>query len=176
MYFKPRRFVLKNGVEILIRPLKYTDKKELINFYSELSDKSRIQLFQDCRTLEAWRTMRIKKAELYTDGLIVDFKKSYSLLAWTVDEKKFKLIGDGRFFLDKNNKKAELYLVVHENYRNIGVGSALLEMILECLKQLKVEEVYCYISKNNESMLKLIEKYGFNREDHEEVYLFWKRL
>ncbi len=175
-YFKPRKIVLKNGLEILIRPLKYTDKKELLKFYSELSDDSRVKLFQNYRSLEAWRTMRIKKAEVYTDGLIVDFKKSYSLLALVGDKKNFKIIGDGRFFLDKNNMKAELYLVVHENYRHIGVGGTLLEAMLEILKKLKVEEVYCYISKDNEAMLKLIEKHGFNREDLEEVYLFWRRI
>ncbi len=175
-FFKPRRVVLKNGLEILIRLLRYMDKKELLKFYSELSVKSRLYLFQDYRSLEAWRTMRIKNSALYTDGLLIDFKRSYSLLAVTVGEKKFKIIGDGRFFIDKNNKKAEISLVVHENYRNIGVGRILLETILECLKTLKVEEVYCYISKDNESMLKLIEKYGFNREDLEEVYLFWRRV
>jgi len=175
-YFNNKKIVLKNGLEILIRPLKYTDKKELLKFYSELSDKSRRQLFQNHRPVETWRTVRIKSASLYTNGLAVDFKKTYSLVAVIEEGDVFKIIGDGRFFIDKSNIRAELYLVVHENYRGKGVGTKLMDEMLQVLKQLKVKEVYCYIDSDNLHMIKLIEKYGFNRENIDDVYLFWKRL
>ncbi|MEM2109780.1 MAG: GNAT family N-acetyltransferase [Candidatus Odinarchaeota archaeon] len=175
-HFSDKKIVLKNGLEILIRPLKYTDKKELLKFYSELSDKSRRQLFQNHRPVETWRTVRVKTASLYTDGLAVDFKKSYSLVAVIGEGDVFKIIGDGRFFIDRSTMRAELYLVVHENYRNKGVGTKLMDEMLQVLKQLKVKEVYCYINSDNLHMIRLIEKYDFNQENIDGVYLFWKRL
>lgn len=176
MFPVPKKVVLKNGLNALIRPLKGTDKKQLLRFYDEISDKTKHQLFQSCKTFEAWRTVAVKSSYLYTDGLDIDFKKKYSVIAVVEDEGTTKIIGDGRFFIDPVGWRSEIYLVTHELYRNIGVGSALMDYMLEALTNLKVKEVYCYISPDNIHMLRLIDKYNFNKESQDGFYLFWRRL
>ena len=53
-------------------------------------------------------------------------------------------------------------IVVKKNYRNKGIGSILLETLIEYAKENKKEKIYLEVNCNNHFAIKLYKKFGFN--------------
>ena len=61
------------------------------------------------------------------------------------------------------NEAEIMNIVVHKNYRNNGIGSELLEKILDMSKILKIEKILLEVNENNENAIKLYKKYNFTQ-------------
>ena len=58
-------------------------------------------------------------------------------------------------------KSGELALVVHDRYQHKGLGSRLVEMLIEIGREKGLEEVVGEVLTDNEKMLGLCRKLGF---------------
>jgi diamine N-acetyltransferase len=69
------------------------------------------------------------------------------------------------FDFDYNNKRAGIGILVHKKeHRGQGFASDALELLKEyAFKTLDLHQLYCNILQDNESSVKLFEKYGFQK-------------
>lgn len=108
---------------------------------------------------------RIKKTTDWIDGMGQD---SFQFVAVRPDENGEEVIGCGGIDICPSPRKrhcASFGIMIHKEYQNQGVGSALTEAILDVadnwLKLVRVElTVFC----DNDRAVHLYEKYGFQKE------------
>jgi len=128
--------------------------------YKSLSDKSRKSLFKGYRSFSSWRAIQIGKSKIYVDGLDIDYKNKISLVAVITIKGKKKIIGDARYYLDKNGR-AEISLAVSDKYQNKGLGQLLLQKLIKLMKKRKIKSAYAIIDEGEEKIKHILKKFGF---------------
>ncbi|MEJ2779891.1 GNAT family N-acetyltransferase [Stygiolobus sp. CP850M] len=87
-----------------------------------------------------------------------------------VAESEGKIIGEGTLYND-----GEFALVVHPNYRRIGIGTEIVKKLIEKAKEEKLCEVKFYTLPDNYPMIRIGKKLGFTiSEDVDEVFGYLK--
>jgi GNAT superfamily N-acetyltransferase len=87
-----------------------------------------------------------------------------------VAESEAKIIGEGTLYND-----GEFALVVHPNYRRIGIGTEIVKKLIEKAKEEKLCEVKFYTLPDNYPMIRIGKKLGFTiSEDVDEVFGYLK--
>jgi ribosomal protein S18 acetylase RimI-like enzyme len=100
---------------------------------------------------------------IYTDGLDINNKNSWSIIALKGCGDDENIIGDIRAYKNKNDDWVEISLIVKKGFRGIGIGSKLLEFMIKKLKKYGLKGIFCYIDEKNTIMINLINKFGFSR-------------
>jgi ribosomal protein S18 acetylase RimI-like enzyme len=74
--------------------------------------------------------------------------------------------------------KAELGITVHDNYQNLGKGTALLNHLLTIARMKKLKKVWLMVNTRNDKAIQLYKKAGFEIEGimRKELYLKGKYL
>ncbi|MCX6804374.1 MAG: GNAT family N-acetyltransferase [Candidatus Diapherotrites archaeon] len=80
--------------------------------------------------------------------------------------KKEKVLGAGRLSLGRGSRShcAEFVIFVDENVRKLGVGSMLLEEIINAAKKKNISRLELSVFEDNKPAIGLYEKFGFARE------------
>jgi GNAT superfamily N-acetyltransferase len=87
-----------------------------------------------------------------------------------VAESEEKIIGEGTLYND-----GEFALVVHPNYRRIGIGTEIVKKLIEKAKEEKLCGVKFYTLPDNYPMIRIGKKLGFTiSEDVDEVFGYLK--
>jgi acyl-CoA hydrolase/GNAT superfamily N-acetyltransferase len=91
-----------------------------------------------------------------------------------------KIIGAGRYLLNRNTNEAEFALLVQDDYQGIGVGTFLLNHLMRIAKSKGVEAFIAFVHPQNQPMIRFIHKTGKVVESklsiQDEEYLFRLKL
>jgi acetyltransferase len=85
-----------------------------------------------------------------------------------LQENPRKIIGAGRLILEPGGKCGEFAVVVGDPWQGHGLGSKLIDSIIEVGKDLGLESIYGYIITDNDKMVHLCTLKGFIMEPSEE--------
>ncbi|MGR3951325.1 MAG: bifunctional acetate--CoA ligase family protein/GNAT family N-acetyltransferase [Chlamydia sp.] len=159
---------LKNGEEILIRPIRAEDEPLLIQFHKELSDDSVKARYFDSAPLDE-RTAHERLIRIcYTD-----FRREIALVAIANES----IAGVIRITRIVGMPLWDLKLIVADRFQGYGIGSKLMKRGLLVSEQEGVQEVTAKLLYENEGMLSLLETYKFSLKDQNEgSYLFSKTI
>jgi|WetSurMetagenome_2_1015567.scaffolds.fasta_scaffold12302_3 L-phenylalanine/L-methionine N-acetyltransferase len=158
-------FTAKNGKKVRFRPEKASDTDMLWQMFSTLSEESVSYLIPP---------FTLERIEEWTSN--IDYNEVLAVVA-TVDEQGVqRIIGTSslRFFAEEVFKhKAEFGLTVHDDYQNLGIGTALLNHMLEFAKKKGLSKVFLVVNTNNLKAVHLYNKAGFEIEGtlREEMHL-----
>ena len=145
----PSRTRLRDGSSVVIRPLEPEDRDLLRSGFEGLSDRSRYLRFQT------------PLAELSEEQLsyltAVDHHDHEALLA--LDPGTDDAIGVARFVRVSDNV-AECAIVVADDWQNRGLGSELLERLVERAHDEGVERFTALVLAENADALRLLERLG----------------
>ena len=75
-----------------------------------------------------------------------------------------KVVGNAiveRNRVKRYNHRAEISITVLRDYWGQGIGSRLMEMMIDFAKSVKIESLYLEVRKDNERAISLYKKYGF---------------
>lgn len=154
----------RDGRDLLIRPIKPSDKNDLQNVMHHLSRLSRYHRF-----FAAKNELTESELKYFTE---IDFKKQVGLLAILNDEKICTTVGTGCYVVSNPEgtvPRAEFALAVEEEYKNLGVGTALLRQLVEIARANKILSLSAFVMEENFEMLRLIDDLSFPktiRKDH----------
>ena len=84
------------------------------------------------------------------------------------------LVGISRYVRDANSSTGEFSLSVSDDYHHEGIGSHLMQGILDCAKLNGLSEIYGYVIKENHDMLVLMRHLGYELhtdEDDAKMYI-----
>lgn len=138
--------------ELTLRETIPNDASKLINFLKKVSQQSDFIIFEDLKDL----TVDNERESL--DAIYQS--KVDELMVAIFDE---DIIGYCRIEA-KDDEQAELGIVVDKDFWNNGIGSYLIEDILDWVKSSPLKKIFLEVYKNNPVAIHIYQKYGFATE------------
>ncbi len=164
-YVTPWR--LKDGNEVILRPIRPEDEPMELEFIKGLStETSRYRFFQIIKDLPHDALVRFCN---------IDYDREMAFIAETTDtdgERARRIeIGVSRLILDPNKKRGEFAVVIADKYQGKGLGTKLVDMLIEFARDKDVEGIYGVIMSGNMAMIRLCEKLGFTTRREQDSVL-----
>jgi len=145
---------LKDGRPVLLRPIKPEDEpleNELWKTFSE--ETQRFRFFSPMRT---WSHATLVR---YTN---IDYDREIAIIAELTENGKRKMIGVVRMIMEPPNfKTAEVAIVVGDPWQGLGLGSKMMDCIIEIARDKNLESIYGLILRDNTRSIELFQKKGF---------------
>jgi acetyltransferase len=145
---------LKNGLAVLLRPIKPEDEpleNELWKTFSE--ETQRFRFFSPMKT---WSHVTLVR---YTN---IDYDREIAIIAEFSEDGKKKMIGVVRMIMEPPDfKTAEVAIVIGDPWQGLGLGSKMMDCILEVVRDKNLETVYGFILRDNTRAIELFQNKGF---------------
>jgi acetyltransferase len=156
-----RPWKMPNGTEILIRPIRPEDEPLLVKFHETLSDRS-VYL----RYLHMLKLSQRVSHERLTRICFIDYDREMALVAERKGPQagQTEIIGVGRLRKTQGIREAEFAVIISDEYQGQGLGSELLNRLLEVARKEKVGKVVADILPDNLAMQRTAQKLGFKLE------------
>jgi acetyltransferase len=151
-------WISKGGMPIVFRPIRAEDEPMLVRFHGTLSDRSvylrymRPMLLMDRVAHD--RLSRICHA---------DYDRDLTLIAEYEDPQtnEHKILGAGRISKLHGLEEARFTLLISDSYQGHGLGSELLNRVIEVARQEKLKRIETIVTSDNQVMIHLCQRYGF---------------
>jgi acetyltransferase len=152
----PNKYVsewkLKDETPVVIRPIKPEDEVSLDELFKSLSEETmRFRFFQIIKNMPH---------ETLTRYCNLDYDREVAIVS-ELKEEKNRIIGVGRVILEPGKNCGEFAVVVGDKWQGRGLGSKLMDYLIEIGKDIGLEMMYGYVSSNNPKMINLCAKKGF---------------
>lgn len=158
----PRKYIakrtLKNGNQVTFRPIKPEDEPRFNELFKSLSQES--VLF---RFFQIIKEMSHDTLSRYCN---LDYDREIAIVAEPQNDRR--LVGVVRLILDPDRKNGEFAIMVTDQWQGQGLGSKLMDFIIEIAKEMKVEKIYSQVSTENARMRSLCNKKGFETKPIDE--------
>jgi acetyltransferase len=149
----PVRARLRDGVEIVIRPIGPEDAEREQAFVRALSPESRYFRFMT--------TLRELSPDMLYRFTHPDFQRDLALVATVGEGGAARLIGVARCVADSEGAGAEFAVVVADQWQNRGVGTRLLCELMRAARSVGLRRLWGDILASNLRMLALMASLGF---------------
>jgi acyl-CoA hydrolase/GNAT superfamily N-acetyltransferase len=164
----PREFektmALSDGTELFFRPIKSTDEKTLRDMLYMCSERS--IAFRFFKPIKSFPHRFIQE---FTN---VDYNRDMAIIGVTQDTGGEHIVGVGRFYLNETTNCAELSFLVRDDWQAKGIGSYLLDILIEIAKKKGIAGIEASVLASNQSMLAVFYNSGFNvtTKREEDIY------
>jgi acetyltransferase len=149
-------WLLKNGQEVLLRPIKPEDEPMWLEWFQSLSEESiRYRFFQMLK--DTPHEVRVRYCN-------VDYDREVALVAEMVENGKRKILGVSRLSIESDGKHGEMAFIVSDYWQGLGLGTKLVDYTLDIAKEKGLENIYAIMLQDNYRALSLTKKMGFNIE------------
>jgi len=151
-----KTFTAKNGKKITFRPEQANDTEMLWTMFSTLSEKSISNLVPPFTR---------ERIESWTNN--INYNKVLAIIALAEEANTQRIIGSASLNFNPQEAfkhKVELGVTVHDDYQNLGIGTALLNHMLEVAKMQKLKKVYLIVNTDNNKAISIYKKAGFEIE------------
>jgi acetyltransferase len=146
-------WLLKNGQEVLLRPIKPEDEPMWIEWFQSLSQESiRYRFFQMLK--DTPHEVRVRYCN-------IDYDREVGLVAEMVENGKRKILGVSRLSIESDGKHGEMAFIVSDYWQGLGLGTKLVDYTLDIAKEKGVDNVYAIMLQDNYRALSLTKKMGF---------------
>lgn len=155
----PNKYVaireLKNDVQVLLRPIKPEDEGRFNELFRSLSEETRrFRFFEIIKELSH---------ETLTRYCNLDYDREIAIVAELQNGRR-KIIGAVRLILEPDRKSGEYAILVGDLWQSLGLGSKLMDHIVDIAKDMHLERIYGYVIRDNYKMMNLCSKKGFDVE------------
>jgi RimJ/RimL family protein N-acetyltransferase len=145
-----RRVALGDGACVRIRPIKPEDESRLVALFERLSPRSVYHRF--------FTSYRRLPSEWYREFANVDYHARFALVAEHVTSDGVKVRGVARWEPDDEPDAVEIALVVEDAWQGRGLGTALLDALLDAARRRGIHRFSADVLAENERMLRLLRK------------------
>ncbi len=160
MGFDPRSYdttvVLRDGSSIRIRAIRPDDKQRLLDHFNSLSERSVYFRF-----FSAKKRLTDEELKAFTEP---DFVTHVALVATLLEDGTERIIGVGRYIVPPGGDphRAEVAFAVADKYQGKGIGTALLEHLVNIARNMGVTEFEANVLGENNQMLEVFARSGFH--------------
>lgn len=149
-------FTAKNDMKVVFRPEQSGDTEMLWKMFSTLSEESVSNLLPPFTR---------ERVESWTNN--INYDEVLAIVAVITDRDKQQIIGSASLKFNPQEAlkhKAELGLTVHDDYQNMGIGTALLNHLIDIARMKKLNKVWLHVSTDNDRAIYMYKKAGFTIE------------
>jgi acetyltransferase len=147
---------LKDGTAVLLRPIKPEDEPMWHEMMAACSPET-IGLRFRCM----FRTTTHKMGSRFCFN---DYDREIAIVAEIEESDHRILAGVGRFVANADNDEAEYAILVADPWHGLGLGTLLTDYCLDICEGRKIETVVAEVAPNNERMLGMFRRRGFDMD------------
>jgi acetyltransferase len=160
----PQRYVrpatMKNGEEVLVRPIRPEDEPLLIKLHQALSERTvYLRYFQPLKLSQRTAHERLQRI------CFIDYDREMAL---TAEHKKEdgdpEIIAIGRLSRLRGRDEGEMAVLVDDRFQHQGLGTLLYQRLIEVARDEKLATVVSTILSENREMQAICKKLGFYLE------------
>ncbi|KXA94377.1 hypothetical protein AKJ65_04600 [candidate division MSBL1 archaeon SCGC-AAA259E19] len=147
---------LNDGRKITIRPIKPEDEPLIFDLFDSLSK-------------ETWRRrffgpMKETTHEDMIRFAHVDYGREIAFVGELHEDGERKIAGMGRLIKERETS-GEVALVVGDLWQGLGLGTKLLEYLIQFAKEEQLKQIWAILQRSNVRMIHLCRKFGFQIEE-----------
>ena len=163
-YIKP--WTLNDGRQVTIRPIRPEDESLIVDFHQYISEESFYFRYFHMMKLES-RTSH----ERLTRICFIDYDREMALVAdyQDPDTGTQEILGLGRLSKIYGTNEAEFGILVSDRYQGLGLGTELLQSLIDVGRQEQLSYITAEILPENRTMQHLCRKLGFNLQRNMDV-------
>jgi len=152
------RWTMKDGSEVVIRPIRPEDEPLMVQFHGTLSDSTVYLRYFHMDTLDS----RVAHDRLIRKCFI-DYDREMALVADRMDRGtgRHELLGVGRLTRQRAPRDAELAILVTDRCQGAGLGTELVRRLIEVARSEKLLRIVARILSENQTMLRLAGHFQF---------------
>ena len=156
---------MKDGHEILIRPIRPEDEPLMRSFHESLSAQSVYLRYFHMEALSA----RVAHERLLRKCFI-DYDREMALVAESADPatQQRQILGVGRLARQRDPVEGEVAVLIADHSQNQGLGTELLRHLIEVARGEGYARMVAHILPENANMRKLADRFGFKIAPHED--------
>ena len=147
-------WTLKDGTNVILRPIKPEDEGMMIELFKTFSDTTILFRF-----FHILKSMSHEQIARYTQ---IDYDREMAMIAVEERPEKDRILGVGRLTYYPNLESSEFSVVVGDPWQRKGLGAKLLQVCICVAKEKGVRLLWGDIMAENERMIRLCKKLGFN--------------
>ncbi|MFX0167723.1 MAG: acetate--CoA ligase alpha subunit [Candidatus Hodarchaeota archaeon] len=153
----PKRYELiwrmRDGRNVLFRPIKPEDEPLWLEMFQNFSEESiRYRFFEIIK--DTPHEVRIR----YTN---IDYDRELGLVAVLQEGNQQRILGVVRLIEDPDRKRGEIAFIVADPWQGLGLGSKMLDYMIEISTERGLEELYGVMLPDNYRAQRIMEKMGF---------------
>lgn len=148
-----RTVSLKDGTEVLLRPIKPEDEPLWQELLASCSQESLRRRFCGLFSLPTH--------QMAARFCFIDYDREIALVAETSTKGIPQIIGVGRLIADADHEEAEFAILVGDSWQGLGVGSLLADACLDLCRAWRIRKIMAETSPDNTRMLGMFKRRGF---------------
>ncbi|NOZ01690.1 MAG: GNAT family N-acetyltransferase [Deltaproteobacteria bacterium] len=149
----PKYVALKDGEQVILRPLLKTDEKALLEFFVGLSERDRLFLREDVTRPEVVK------------GFIENL--DHDTILPIIAEHEGKIVGDATLHLARHGwtrHVGQIRMVVAKDFQHRGLGTTLARGLVRHAISLGLDKLMAEVVDNQIAAIKAFERLGFQKE------------
>jgi acetyltransferase len=144
---------LRDGRTVLLRPIKPEDEPLWLEMFQSFSEESiRLRFFQIIK--DTPHEVRVRYCN-------IDYDRELGIVPEIEEESRRKIMGVVRLIIEPDEKTGEVAFVVADPWQNLGLGSKMLDYMIEICKEKNLETIYGIMLADNYRAINLMKKMGF---------------
>jgi len=149
---------MKDGSEVLIRPIRPEDEPMVASLHESLSDQTVYLRYFHMENLSS----RVAHERLLRKCFI-DYDREMALVAEATDKATGarEILAVGRLTRDRNIRRGELAVLVTDRVQRHGLGTELVRHLIEVARDEKFDSIVAHILPDNAGMRGLANRFGF---------------
>jgi acetyltransferase len=154
-------WVMRDGAEVMIRPIRPEDEPMMVRFHETLSDLSvYFRYFHPMRLSQRVSHERLIRI------CFIDYSREMALVVVRKNEetREQEILGVGRLIKTRGSRDGEFAILVSDAYHKSGLGTELLSRLIRIGRQEKLARIVGDILPDNTGMLRVCERLGFSRD------------
>jgi len=151
---------LRDGKSVLLRPIKPEDEHLWLEMFQNFSEQSiRYRFFQIIK--DTPHEVRVRYSN-------IDYDREIGIVA-ELKEGRRQILGVVRLIIESDGKTGEMAFIVADPWQGLGLGSKMVDYMIEICKDKGLETVYAFILPDNHRAISLLKKMGFTIKHIQDV-------
>lgn len=151
---------LRDGKPVLLRSIKPEDEQLWLEMFQNFSDESVHNRFF-YMIKDTPHTVRAR----YCD---IDHSREIAIVAELKEEQR-RILGVVRLTIDSDKKSGEIAFIVADPWQGLGLGSQIVDFIIEICRDIGLETIYALILPDNYRSINLVKKRGFTIKYNDDI-------
>ncbi len=149
-----RKVTLRNGKEVLLRPIKPEDEPLWLEMIGNCSRES---LYSRFRYFFQWQSHEVATRYCY-----IDYDREVAIVAEIKEDNKRKLVGVGRLIADPDHETVEYAILIIDAYQKKDLGNIITDFCMEIAKKWNLKKIVAQTTTDNKRMISVFQKRGFS--------------
>jgi len=144
---------LRDGRTVLLRPIKPEDEPLWLEMFRKFSEEAiRYRFFELIK--DTPHRVRARYCN-------IDYEREIAIVAELAEKGRRYILGVARLTMEPDKKKGEIAFIVADPYQSLGLGTKLVDYMIEICRDMGMETIYGMMLPDNARAIRLLKKNGF---------------